>query len=829
MAANPTQSNNTTSNSNQPGDAFLNFYFEKPEQKKDKKVGLSIAKKIYQNNYNDDGLNFFKGRVARWSSISKWAMGMQDLTEFIDFMNVSDANKAWSRIDMTQTRIGPQFVATLVQSMAKNKLYPFVRAVDNGSVSEKEKRQLDALFRMREVQNIQKLQQASGVQLEPANVYVPDDELSAKVYFELEDRLPKEVRFQKMMAAALEDCQFDKVASRKSLWNLIVLNCDATRIERCGENEYKIKVCVPGSLVYNFFLNDSGEQELGYIGEIYNLKVRDLRRMYGQSKENPNGYTEEQLFNLARVNANRKNPANFSWRWNVNWNYDLVRPYDELSIQVFDFEINCGDFDYYTIKKDSYGKEKIKIKSGIPENTSEGTTAIRKEKNTWWRGVYVPDADEMLYWGAPDVPISPYQDVYKSLCSYSINIPMNNGEYVPSLFERIMEPLKEYQLVKMTRKKLIAKIRPTGIRVDVESARNIDLGGGNSIAWEEIVRIFDQTGNELWSSRGLNPNQREMPALSNTAMDNTVQKIMELTNVLNGIIMEIRSLIGVSFYRDGSNVGDRTPAKLAEQQASSSYNVTDYIMEGHLQLWEETLNKLCILNWNKVVNDDAESSTDLINTQFHVKVKMKMTDYERDLLEKNIAQWTATPDANGQPLISPKDAMRLRNIEDYTLAEMYLANVVEENKKKAEADKQNRENANLMSQRQTAQDAAAAQKQLQDQKIKSESDLKILEAKETKEQILLEKILDIYKTVLTPQKDAMGNAITPTTLPPNLESLANMVFENVAIPLLDENKQMKNQVVQDAVKENLQQQMVQQQMQQQPEIAAAPQNEMQPA
>lgn len=126
-------------------------------------------------------------------------------------------------------------------------------------------------------------------------------------------------------------------------------------------------------------------------------------------------------------------------------------------------------------------------------------------------GVYAPYGDKMLYWGEDDFIINEYTDINNPLCPYSIQIPNNDGEYVPSLFERILEPLREYSLVKLKRKQLIAKIRPSGVRIDVESARNIDLGSGDTIPWEEVIRIFDQTGNEVWSSKGLDPLQRESP------------------------------------------------------------------------------------------------------------------------------------------------------------------------------------------------------------------------------------------------------------------------------------------------------------------------------
>ena len=625
-------------------------------------------------------------------------------------------------------------------------------------------------------------------------MYVPDDELSARVHFDLEDKLPKEIRFQEMLNRILLDNQYEKTLKRKSLFYLIVLNCGITKIDKDANGEYCLRMPLPQNTVFNFFQSDTGRDELGYIGELYSLKVRTLRQLYGKSDRNPDGITEEELFKVVE-RASQKNVAStFQWQWNAQYNFSLIRPYDEFSIPVFDFEINCGEADYYVSKTDDYGKENIKAKKGTPEPTSDKAKILKQDKNSWYRGVYAVDSDIMLYWGKPDIIISPYLDTHKSFSTYSINIPFNDGEYIPSLFERIMEPLKEYQLTKLKRKQLIAKVRPSGIRIDVESARNIDLGSGNSIPWEEVVRIFDQTGNELWSSRGVDPNQREAPPISNTVQDVTINKIVELSNVMAGIIAEIRSLIGVSMYRDGSDVGDRTAAKLAEGQQAASYNVTDFIGNAHQQLWEETLNKLCILKWNEIVTGKKEGEDDLLNTRFNVYVKMKLTDYERQILEQDIAMWGKVIDeSTGMPVLTPKDAFRIRNIDDYKLAQMYLTNTIDQNYRKSQADKAAREKANLESQQMTAKNTADGNLALEKKKQDFEAQKLNLESKEKKEQILLKGMMDIYTNILKPQAGGVPGTQQTPSMPPELQQLFAMVSQNIAIPMLQENAVMQQQ------------------------------------
>lgn len=806
-----------------PSDPLLNRFFLSPAEKQNKEKGKQIVKEFYsKQTSNDASLNYFKLRNARWIELLLWSKGSQKMTEFLDYMNVSDSNKSYVNIDVTQSRIAAQFMGTLIESMSKNKTYPCVTAIDDGSMKEKEDRMQDALYRMREVGNINDIQQRAGIMLEPPDAYVPDDEIAARVHFELEDKLPKEIQFEKLLNKTQNDIKFERIANRKTLSFLTILNAGFTKIEKCGPGEYTVRICIPTNMVYNFFLNDSGEQEVDMIGEFYNLKVKDARQKIP-------GITEKELFNLAKYSTT-KNIGSFNYMWNDNWaltTFNQNRPYDDCSILVFDCEINCGEDVYYVEKPDAFGKPSITQKNGIPyqqvkkdgtiieQEKPEDVQIIKRKKNSWMRGIYAPYGDLMLYWGAPDLIITPYTNTSRPLSSYSINIPNNDGEYVPSLFERGMEVLREYQITKLKRKQLIAKIKPSGIRIDVESARNLDIGNGDSIAWEEVVRIYDQTGNELWSSKGLDPLQRESPPLSNTVHDESIEKVVGLTNVLASQISELRQLWGVPQYRDGSDVGDRTPAKLAEGQNESSYNVTDYILNANSQLWEETFYKLCLLHWNDIVKSEPESQSDMLNTRFDIKVKTKSTEYERQRLEADIQRFSQMPDAQGNPSITLKDAMMIREIMDeynYKLATWYLTTTFESNRRKAQEDSQKLQEQNQAIQAQVAQQTAQKEQEMQKEKLEAEKELAEFKAlQEMKVELIRGTFVYASKEGTKP-------------LPSYMTAMINQLVPNIIAEVQQENKEM----AQGIMVQQLQQQAAMQAMQQQDnEDQEQPQQEQQ--
>lgn len=797
-------------------DPLLNRFFISPQEKLDKEKGKAIVKGFYTRETANDGLSYFKQRNARWIEILLWAKGSQNMREFLDYMNVSDGNKAYVNMDTTQQRIATQFIGTLVTALSKNKTYPCVKAIDTFSMQEKEERQLEALFRMKEVETINELQQQAGIQLEPDNVYVPENELAARVHFELEDRLPKEIRFEQILSNVQKQIQFERVINQKGLYDMITLNFEATRIEKKGPKQYIPRKCIPTNCVYNFFMNDTGDCEVTMFGEFYNVKVKDFRSKYGKSEENPNGLTEEQIYNIAKLSTTQNN-GKFNWLWegkysNISFNININRPYDDCSILVFDTLIDCREDVYYVSKKDSFGKEDIQVKKSIPyqqvkkdgtiiqQEKPEDVEILKSERQSWMNGVYCPYGDTMLAWKPCDIIIPNWTDNSKSLAPVTINIPMNDGEYVPSLFERCMEPLREYSITKLKRKQLIAGLVPHGIRIDVETARNIDLGNGDTIAWEEVVRIYQQTGNEIWSSKGVDPLKQEAPPLSNTVHSDAIQEIIGLTNILQSIVGEIRMLIGASVYLEGGEVGDRTSGKLAESQLDQAPNVFGFVANGHKQLWQETYYKICLLHWNDVVKEEPESKDDLINTRFEVSIDIKDVDYEKQLIERDIDRYSQIPDKNGNPSLTPKDARMIRNIDDYKLQCLYLTDAFEENRKKAIEDSQRLQKENAEVQQKSATLASEQAAKLQEQKLAEEKDM--VDFKSTKEKELA--ILTIYGQI----------AAKGLPIPEPIAKLMELFYPNIAMPLAVENDNMEKGMQAEAAQEQMQA-MQQQQMAQQ--------------
>lgn len=809
MAHIPSEQNAMASKPYPFSDPLMAVNFATPDQKKDKEFGRKLISRIYREQNNNNSTLFYLGRTSKWKENWNWAYGRQPIQEFLDYMSVTDANKSYSNIDLSQDKTGPQFVETLVNAMAQNEEYAAVCAVDDGSKKVKQDQKEEALYRMHDVKEIDELQQLGGIPLEPPNAYVPDDELSADVYFELEAKLPIEIEFEKFLDKVMRDNEYPTL-KRRLYRDLIVANCACTKIEKLLNGFIGIRKCITENLIYNFFLSDSGKMELSYIGEVYSLKVRDLRVKFGRTQERPDGLTEKEIFELASTATQGNVAGRWNHLWREDYNYQNDRPYDDYSVTVFDCEVQCFDSDYYVSKIDNYGRENIKPKNGVPSPQSERASVIKQGKTRWYRGVWAVRGDRMIYWGLPDVVITPYMDIAGALSSYTINIPNNDGNYIPSLFERAIPQLRKIQLSELKMNQLIAEMVPPGYTLDVESIRDIDLGQGKTLPWEKILNIRNQKGVVLWSSRGLNPNEiNARPPIEGLPNAESVPQLNELANIMNAAMQRIRSLLGVPFYRDGSDVGERTAAKLAEGQSASSSNVTDFISEGFHQLIEQTLYKVTLIKWDDVVVQ--EGRMDVKDTSFQVAVEMKLTAYEKQKLEEMISVGMANQ------LISFVDAFRIRQIKNFKLAHWYLSQTTEKTKRDQAQAAARQAQQNNESQMAVAQESAKAEMDREESKHDLAWELEEMKSRNKKQEIMLQGVLEIYKLAMTPTKTEDGKTTMPT-IPSDIQAMAAGLFQNVGFAVVKNTQDEQKEAVQE---QELEQQLAQQQMMRQQQQAAA--------
>ena len=763
-------------------DSLLSMHMDKPSKKRTKEYGLKIAQGIFNSaDRNSDG--FYGRRYRIWKANREFSMGTNNMKEFMDLLRV-EGNQTYINLDWSTIKIAPKFVEILLGSFMSRREKPIVKATDDMSYSIKEMEKQEATFRMKNKEQILALEQQIGHQIE-SQKFMPEDEDELSLYFDLEYRLPEEILFETRIKKVLDENDYG-VLKRTLIRDIVDVNFASTKIYNDANGNIRIKRVKPENLIYNVFETDNGK-DLGYIGEVKPMKISVIRKKYNLD--------EETIFRIAQK-ASRELKRSENLYWRDSYKYTEIRPYDDYSVLVFDFEVKTTDVEYTVKTENKYGNVLAVTKQGkpvIPAGQEFSGEIIESKMMNIYHGVWVCDTDIMLEWNLSSDTIRPYNNGVDAMFSYSVICPNSNGSLIPSMIEKAMGPIRQMLVIRLKMQQLIALMKPDGFAVDIEGFTDVDLGTGNSIEPLKLMKIYDQTGRVYWSSKNEDGTPKAFP-IQQLPNNGNVAQLNMLIGQYNFELDRLREEMGISEYRDGSSVPVKTGLGVMQSQIQASNSATEYIYDGFSTLIEETAEKVAMMLWDNVIlkatkyKEMEGYDLSLLDMTFDVKVQMMPDDKERSELNNLMMQ------ALQSGAITYEQVFKIKNIDDVKLAELYLSKSMKRAKKEAEEAAQRNSQMNAQIQQQSAQ-----------MKMQQDAQLYQLESQGK---------IAVNKTKGDSDRDLELIKFATTMY---MESL------KTGQPLPDDIKQMVDSILGEAVQEKMQQKQQEQMAQQQAEQQEQPQ------
>ena len=755
---------------------------DKPSKKRTKEYGLKIAQGIFNSaDRNSDG--YYGKRYRVWRANREFSMGTNSMKEFMDLLRV-EGNQTYVNLDWSTIKIAPKFVEILLGTYLSRREKPTVKAIDDISYSIKEMEKQEATFRMKNKEQILALEQQIGHQIE-SQKFMPEDEDDMALYFDLEYRLPEEILFETKLKKILDQNDYG-ILKRTLIRDVIDVNFASTKVYFDSNHNIKIKRVKPENLIYNVFETDNGK-DLGYIGEVSPMKISVIRKKYNLD--------EETLFKLAQK-ASRELKRSENLYWKDSYKYTELRPYDDYSVLVFDFEVKTTDVEYTVKTENKYGNILAIPKQGkptAPAGQELSGEVIESKVMNIYHGVWVCDTEIMLDWDLTSNTIRPYNNGVDAMFSYSVICPNSTGSLIPSMIEKAMGPIRAMLLIRMKMQQLIALMKPDGFSVDISGFRDVDLGTGNAVEPLQLMKIYDQTGRVFWDSTGDDGQPKAFP-IQQLPNNGNVAQLNTLISQYNFNLDRLREEMGISEYRDGSSVPVKTGLGVMQQQIQSSNSATEYIYDAFTSLMEETTEKVSMMLWDSVVFKAAKYKEmegydmSLLDMTFDVKVEMLPDDQKKAELNNLMMQ------ALQSGGISYEQVFKIKNIEDVKLAELYLAKSMKKAKREAEEAAQKNSQMNAQIQQQSAQMKMQQDAQL----VQMESQGKIAINKTKGDS---DKDLELIKFATTMYMESLK---TGQPLPDEIKAMADSILGSA----VQEQMQQKQE-------EEQQKQMAQQQAQQQ--------------
>jgi len=755
-------------------DRLLQMHLDNPFQKRKKDYGLQVAKGIFNSaDRNSDG--YYGKRYRVWRANREFSMGTNSMKEFMDLLRV-EGNQTYVNLDWSTIKIAPKFVEILLGTYLSRREKPVVKATDDMSDSIKDMEKQEAMFRMKNKEQIEAIEKELGHQIE-SQKFMPEDEDDIALYFDLEYRLPEEILFETKIKKILDENDYG-VLKRTLLRDIIDCNFAATKVYFDANHNIRIKRIKPENLIYNVFETDNGK-DLAYIGYVNPMKISVIRKKYNLD--------EETLFKLAqKASRELKRPENLYWK--DSYKYTELRPYDDYAVLVFDFEVKTVDVEYTVKTENKYGNVLAIPKQGKPMAPAGQELAgevIEDKMMNIYHGAWVCDTDIMLEWDLTSNTIRPYNNGVDAMFSYSIICPNATGALLPSMIEKAMGPIRAMLLIRMKMQQLIALMKPDGFSVDISGFRDVDLGTGNSVEPLQLMKIYDQTGRVFWDSTGDDGQPKAFP-IQQLPNNGNVAQLNTLISQYNFNLDRLREEMGISEYRDGSSVPVKTGLGVMQQQIQSSNSATEYIYDAFTCVMEETSEKVAMMLWDSVVfkatkyKEMEGYDMSLLDMTFDVKVEMLPDEQKKAELNNLMMQ------ALQSGAISYEQVFKIKNIEDVKLAELYLAKSMKRAKKDAEENAQKNSQMN-----------AQIQQQVSQQKMQQDAQLSQLESQGK---------MAVNKT--------KGDSDRDLEL---IKFATSMYMESLKTgqPLPDEIKQIADSILGNAVQEKMQQKQQQEEAQQQ--------------
>lgn len=677
---------------------ILNFHLGNSKLKREKEEGLKISK-FLQKAYNS---GYFSRRNKKFEKNRKFSRGKQPMQEFLDLLNV-DGKEAFINLDMKAPAIAPKFMQVIIGGFMKRDEKVKASAIDPVSIQRKKYDRDDAEFRMNFGDEVRQIESQAGVKLMPEGEFTPSDYDELELYFGLEYQLPEEILFEKGCEYVFHENGWP-VIKRKILEDILETGIGSTKVSTGPDGKINIRRVVPENSFYGFSQYDDF-RDVSFIGEVLSMKLVDIRNEY------PN-ISEEKIWQLAK----QAKQYTQSVKWDDRFRYAIDRPYDDWTVDVLDYEIKTIDSMVYQAKTNKYGNLiAVDKKDKTYQVTGENKEAISKDMYVIYRGVYVLNTDMMLEWGVAKNMIKPSttKDIADAYFSYSVYMHENLDLENMAIPERMETSIRQMTLAHLKIQQLIAKLRPSGLIIDIDSLSDINIGQAKALTPLELQAVYDQTGNIYYKRRTEDGDQMNGIPIQEAPNSGSVSQIQQLIMVYNHYLERLRDEIGVNEYREGSGVNPKLGLGVQQAQIQASNNATDFIYDAYLSLYQQTAFKISLLLYDSVSYGGKQYSEylspDKVNgKKFDVKIEVLPDEKERQFLEAMIQT------ALSAGMIEFQDAFRVRSIKNTKLAEMYLKKSKDlKEKNEMEKARQNSE-MNAQSQQQSIQAKAQSDAQLKE-------------------------------------------------------------------------------------------------------------------
>lgn len=707
-------------------------------EKSTPEFGMKVMKSAYQTWKSGYGSESWIVKKQRFDYNRSFSVGKQPMSEYKDIID-TEGQLAVINLQYTPNPIAIPFLNRLKDKYLQREEKISCVSIDPFTQSKKQQAKNDALFKMKNKEQILALQEQAGIELEEFKDSDPEDEQELEIEFGFNYKEREEVVMENLINLVFYDNKWSKVIKERILDDLICCGYAITKTYVDPNGRIKIKFVKPDNFITSYSeWNDMRDWE--WQGEVDYMTISDIRLKY------PGKVSEEELFNLARDHSGQYGNGLFTYNWSYIWLNAVARPWDSYRVQVCNLTYKTLHNLKYEKKVDSYGKEILSPAKAVKEGKEYESS---KPYYVSYTGCFIVDTDHLLEWGLSKNMIKPEKNLTEIYSPYTVYMYNNNQMVNTPLIETMIPSIKMMQLINLKVQNIIATIAPDGSNIDFAGLSDIDLGEGIGVVSPlQLYGIYLQTGNMYY--KGMDDNgetPRNPPITPNNV--NFSNKLQQLEGQWQAEFQRLVTIIGSNNLDSGQISNQAVGAKVFQDARKQGESSSNYIYNAYLNILEPTASKVQMLGWDNLVYKKGgyegylpalgtdkieyivvEGTDDFEKTQFDVKIEAVIDDTAQLVLQERINI------ALNNKEITLEDALQVEQVAKTNVT--YAAYILAARQRKR--DKQRRAEALENSRANTEAAVAAA-------KAKSEGEIELERVKaELQKQARLDEIEALKST-----------------------------------------------------------------------------------
>lgn len=655
----------------------------------------SYVRAAYDNWKSGGSADQYSDRSRKYRAKS-YRMGTQSSAPIENLLNIEgdivDLNLNYSSLPIAQ-----KFADVVINNILNNRFKIKLEASDNVSKARKDdySKGLHADMSAKPFEEL--MNQMTGLDLTKKGV--PGDEEELEIMVEVDYRDPLEIGLETLIDMVQNNNEIGEL--RRKFVDDLVTHYEAAAYTRIDVDEGIVLDHVEAQNFIRSLSRNEDNRDLKFAGEIKKMTLAEVRNQLTPE----DGITPDMLEELARdltsTNGQQSASNNYDDPIYPDQMNGRNRWYDALTVKVVKLEFKDFNYDLYEKKHSRYGIPTIHKRGEGFKLSGESETErelFRDTYETVYKGSWIVGGDTrfLFDWGPANNILLEGKKLNKARLNYVVYTIQGK-----SIVERMIPYADQMWLSHIKHQQLIAKLRPSGVSVNVTALENaLAKQGGEEGYYEpiDLMNYYDVSGNVLYRDDTSDDGapRRGIPI---TPLDNRMgSQLTELTAVYNHNLEIIRDMTNVNKFVDGSMVSSKTLVGVQEKGIEQS-NTGVYQISAGLEFMARSVarNIVChgqdIFKYSDLMKayeigigeanmEEIERIKAVPVGQINIKIEYEPTAEEKAALNNDIN----TSISQGELRI--EDSIMIREIDNIRLANKMLIKRKEQYRKEVEEAQQ---------------------------------------------------------------------------------------------------------------------------------------------